>query len=150
MLDVRLVRKATTEYRRADWRSRIESVVFSRPAGVFAGIALALIILGCMSIQIGGKNFHEGAAEDGSFQQCGEVRLAAGEMRVVYYPIPYAQPPNLEIDNLCNTCELLVQNADHFQIRNPALTSRTVDWRARGVKACPPAATPPAPAAPAP
>jgi hypothetical protein len=80
--------------------------------------------------------------EDGSFQQCGEVRLAPGEERIVYYPIAYAQPPNLELDNLCNTCVLLEQHSDRFCIRNPALTSRTVEWRARGVKACAPVAPP--------
>jgi len=128
---------------------RFGALVFSRTAGVLAGVLLIVIILGCMSIQIGGKSFHNGLTQDGLFLQEGETTVAAGAEQDVYYSVPFASPPNLELCGLLNDCVLVEQHADHFRVRNPGHFSRDVDWKAKGVKAAPPSCMAP-PLAPVP
>jgi hypothetical protein len=72
------------------------------------------------------------------------VPAATGEPITVYYPVPYASPPNLEIHDSFHNCRILEQRADGFRIvqDNPVLT---FTWTARGVKSAP-AAQPVAPA----
>lgn len=98
-----------------------------------------LIILGCMSISIGGKHFSAAPCENGTFAQCGETPILAGCEQDIYYPIPYASPPYLEIDGTFSECTIVEQHADHFRVKSTASHfSRNVKWTAKGVKAIPP------------
>jgi hypothetical protein len=125
-----------------------------RLAGILSGVSLLALFLGCMSLSIGDRNNDADVLD-----QSGKVCLKRGEVQDVYYPIPYASPPNLEVDWMdADACEILEQRADHFRIVMKAGTSPFgVKWKARGVKApvvvpaaaspCPPPTEAPPPAA---
>jgi hypothetical protein len=142
-----------------------DSAIRFRIAATLAAVAFVLIVLGCMSFSIGGKTVVR--PPDGNpFEQSGAIELRPGAEQDVYYAIPYASTPNLEIDSTFDDVDLVEQHADHFRVRNTSngLLSRTVEWKARGVKGLPlapitvvppqpaPAASsnPPPPPAPAP
>jgi hypothetical protein len=132
-------------------RGRFASLLLTRPAGFLAAVALLLILLGCMSISIGkfsGTGSGCTAEADGIFCQEGEATLAAGELREVYFPAPYAHLPNLEVSDTFHNCVLLHQREDSFSVRNDASYSVTVSWKARGMRAAPLAGPPPPPPEP--
>jgi hypothetical protein len=128
--------------------------LFLRLAGILSGLSLLALFLGCMSLSIGGGN-----CDADVLDQSGKVCLKRGEVQDVYYPIPYASPPNLELDWMdADACEILDQKADHFRIViNKGSCPFGVTWKARGVKApvivpaaaspCPPVSEAPPPAA---
>jgi hypothetical protein len=120
-------------------KPRIGSTIRFRAVAAMAAVALILIILGCMSFSIGGKTMILGP-EGNPFEQSGAIELRPGAEQDVYYAIPYASTPNLEIDSMFDDVELVEQHADHFRVRNTSngLLSRTVEWKARGVKVPPP------------
>lgn len=133
------------------WRIRLGRVLLSRPVGALAGVVIVLIILGCMSLSFGGLSIGCKTEPDGTVCQEGKVSLHQGQEFDVYYPVPYASPPNLEISGDSDNCEILEQKADHFRIRCKGAADAAPHWQARGLK--PPAAaptvivTPPAPPA---
>jgi hypothetical protein len=114
------------------WRTRLGRIVLSRPVGVLAGAALLLIFLGCMSLSIGCK-----PDGDGTICQEGKVCLQGEEERDVYYPVPYASPPNLEISDGGSWYEIIEQKADHFRIRSggAAHSDRHSAWASDGAAA---------------
>jgi hypothetical protein len=134
--------------------------LLSRRVGALAGFVLALIILGCMSLSFGGLSIGGRTEADGTLCQEGDVKLRVGQEQDVFYPIPYASPPNVELSGDMDHCEIVDQKADHFRIRNPSGGQACPHWHARGVKACAPttvivaspparpAGTPPAPPPP--
>ena len=104
-----------------------------------AALVCLAIFLGCMSIQVPERCVSCSKPEpDAPFHQEGQTTLAAGEERDIYYPIPYAHTPNLEISDPVNGTLVLEQKEDHFRICNqnwrPGLTLK---WEARGIKAVP-------------
>lgn len=118
-----------------------------RTAGVAAGTATILVVLGCMSIEIGTRKeecCHTTA--EGTLVQTGCTTVQEKTTQRVNYPIPYATPPNLEIDSTFDDCTIASQEADHFCVENPNAFSRKVTWKARGLRAGPfpavPAASP--------
>jgi hypothetical protein len=129
---------------------RLASRLLSRKTGLAAGAVLMVIVLGCMNISIG--SFRR--SEDGTFEQKGELRLASGCEQDVYYPIPFAHTPNVELSGDVDNCFLVEQKEDHFRIRNPGPFKCCPDWTARGVRCAPPApvviTAPPITALPAP
>lgn len=125
-------------------------IIFSRRAAALALVAWIAIILGCMSISIGGRHVTTGSHEDGAFVQEGKVQVAAGHAQIVYYPVPYNCPPNLEIDSCLHQCAVLEQRPDHFRVINNGAFNRTVGWTARGVKGPLVGPPPPPPELPAP
>ncbi|HTU18773.1 MAG TPA: hypothetical protein VMG10_11990 [Gemmataceae bacterium] len=84
-------------------------------------------------MSIGCKN-----APDGTTCQEGKVKLRPGQEFEVFYPIPYASPPNLEISGDTESCEIIEQKADHFHIRYKGTLFANPCWKARGVKCLPP------------
>jgi hypothetical protein len=128
---------------------RFSSSLLTRKAGVFAAVAVLVILLGCMSISIGKfTGTDSGTEADGTFCQQGEVTVAPGTVREVFYPMPYAHPPHLEATDMFTHCVLVQQREDLFSVRNDASHSVTVSWKARGVKAAvipDPAPPPPVP-----
>jgi hypothetical protein len=62
----------------------------------------------------------------------------------VYYPIPFASPPNLQLAGDTNDFELVEQQADHFTVRRRTAAPPTVHWRAEGKPHYGPPPPPPA------
>jgi hypothetical protein len=120
------------------WRTRLGRVLLSRQVGALAGTVLLLIFLGCMSLSIGCKT-----EPDGTVCQEGKVSLHKGQELDVYYPAPYASPPNLELSGDCDKCDIIEQKADHFRIRCNDPCDATPHWQARGLRCPPPGTTPP-------
>ena len=126
-------------------------VPLRRHAGVVAAVVLLLILLGCMSISIGKfTGPPAGCTEaDGVFCQEGEVSVGPGELRQIFYPVGYVQPPNLEVSDTFHNCVLLHQQENSFTVRNDAGHSVTASWKARGMRAVPaPPHGPPEPVPP--
>ncbi len=143
-------------------RGRLGRLLCSRPAGAVAASLSALIVLGCMGIAIGNRTAEEtkaclgpGAVADDSsvLAQEGKIRIRPGSEKIVYYPIPYASPPNLEFQDDCDYCDVIEEKENCFRIRfhsNFSTTQQTLCWKARGVRCPAPAAAPaePTPTAP--
>jgi hypothetical protein len=131
--------------RRVYTRSRLASAAL-------ASVAVT-VLLGCMGISIGGRYElpRETAADCGDvLTQEGSVSLRSGGEQEVYYPVPYAFPPNLEFPTAPSWVQVVEQKADHFRVKCDAGCSQMwVSWKARGVKYSAPPAPPPlqAPAA---
>jgi hypothetical protein len=109
------------------------------PNRQFAWLALALLLpilaTGCFCLSIGGSE--KGTSEDGIVKQSGKIELDRGRELDVYYPIPYASTPNLELDDWFNNYRIIEQKADHFRVKNVG-GAFGVEWTARGVRACNP------------
>jgi hypothetical protein len=133
-------------------KRRFVDKLLSAPVGATAAALMLTIIMGCMSLQIGCKT-----GPDGTICQEGKVSLEGHQELDVYYPVPYASPPNLEIEG-DSGFDIIEQKADHFRLRCKVLhiggDGRTHwNWKARGPKCSPGAAptvivTPPAPPPP--
>ena len=85
---------------------------------------------------------------DEPLEQSGSAALIGADTGAikVYYPVPYASPPNLTLDGFIagEIVELVEQHADHFVLRRkPGLLGGpdSIEWTAVGVRAS--YATPP-------
>ncbi len=116
-----------------------------RRAALAAGVLLCLVVLGCMSISFGGKNYCCTDPQE-PLEQKGELCLEAQGEIDVYYPLPYASPPNLTVDGPLHRAVILEQKPDHFRVAG----SGKLKWVARGVRASPPVVVPVAPSPPPP
>jgi hypothetical protein len=120
---------------RGFWPSRLWT------AAAFAVAGTALTFLGCVSFPLDGPSVSESASARAVLMQEGEVVVPARSEQVVYYPVPYASPPNLELDadlaDLFRRCEVVEQRPDRFRVRNPTLFPHTIGWTARGVRCAP-------------
>ncbi|HZY91072.1 MAG TPA: hypothetical protein VFE78_39985 [Gemmataceae bacterium] len=116
-----------------------------RLATVAAGVLLCLVVLGCMSISFGGKSICGGDPTE-PFEQKGEVCLAAQGEIDVYYPLPYASPPNLTVDAPSHHVVVFEQKPDHFRVGGAG----KMTWVARGVRAGPTVVVPVPPTLPPP
>ena len=102
---------------------------------LFAVIAVPLLLTGCLSFSIGGNHSTHSNEDPAVLAQSGTVTIPAGPVHDVYYPIPYASPPNLELDDPLHACEIVEQKADHFRVRiNGVAGSAAVKWNASGVR----------------
>jgi hypothetical protein len=91
-----------------------------------------------MSFSFGGRNYEkhtsESRCEDGLFIQEGTTRLRPRSEQDVFYPVPYAHPPNLELGEDCDDCVILEQKEDHFRVKNQSFFTANVGWQARGIR----------------
>jgi hypothetical protein len=125
------------------WARRVEAILFNPPsAAAAAGLTLA-IMFGC------GTTTHNhittvtdppGVSKptapldpSGPKTQIGEVSVPGHGEQVVYYPTPFASPPNLVLGDLSSHCELLEQKADCFRVKNTSVFSSTINWKACGM-----------------
>jgi hypothetical protein len=121
--------------------ARIWTVIFSREVGLLATGLVVLIFLGCMSLSFGERSAEAPAPDCGPLVQKGEVTVPAGTEQDVYYPIPFASPPNLTIRDMIEECVVVDQKPDHFRIRNERKLGVSVcghvavQWTARGLRA---------------
>jgi hypothetical protein len=118
-----------------------------RAIGATAFAALAAVILGCMSLSIAERSATTSMADTDVLAQEGTFAQIDAQSKVVYYPIPYASPPNLEFtaesESRVADVEILEQKEDHFRFRVPGGSSGWVKWKARGLRR--PAGTVPTP-----
>ena len=103
--------------------------------GILCGIS-------CMSIEIGNKKVMPIGEEP--YEQNGELNLVDsndGKLEI-YYPRPYASPPNLTIDQsnsngASSHIEVVEQKADHFTVKfvgfSPTSEKSLVKWKASGM-----------------
>ena len=129
---------------------RIADKVLSAPVGVTAACLMLAIFLGCMSLEIGNRTVQTPPCEEGVLCQQGEVHVAANSSQFVHYPLPYPRKPNIEIHSTFDDCEIAEERENGFLLRNPNCLSRTVKWKARGMRCDPPAAAPSVPPPPVP
>jgi hypothetical protein len=132
---------------------RLLRILLSRPAGAAAGAATALIILGCMSITLGGRTVtYENATIEGVTTFEGDAHVAGSGCQDVYYPAPFASKPNLEVTDAWGDCAVIDQHEEFFRLQNASAFGRTAHWKARGVRGTPspPPVLAPAPPDPAP
>jgi hypothetical protein len=108
------------------------------------GVVFLGFSLGCMNLTIGGRT-ETLAPEDTVGLQRGRSSLPAGGESVVYYPCPYATPPNLELEDHSprDSLQIIEQKSDCFRVKNLGPSPIDVSWKARGVRTITPAAPPP-------
>src|SRR5947209_430843 len=94
-----------------------------RLTAIFSAVAIIAIVTGCMSLQIGGRTSHhvtsESIGEDGVFTEQGVAHLKGSGDMDVYYPVPFQHPPNLELTDDSDRCDIVEQKEDHFRLHNP-------------------------------
>jgi hypothetical protein len=111
---------------------------YARRVATGATVALfVLILIGCMApifIRETGKK-----SDDEVFCQKGELQLKPGEELDVYYPVPYASTPNLELRDQFAGMRIVDQKPDHFRVSctHGTLGPLALEWKARGVKGQP-------------
>jgi hypothetical protein len=134
------------------WRC-LDDILFSRSAACWAAFLAVSVMLGCMSVSIGNRGTDEAkscdgkpcADDNGVLAQEGNLAIRPGTEQIVYYPAAYASPPNLELEDARDYCDLVEQKENFFRVRfhTGFITSKeSITWKARGVR-CPPAAVPP-------
>jgi hypothetical protein len=97
---------------------------------VFAAIVCPMMSMGCLSLNIGG--WSQKADDPSVVAQTGSTAIPKGQEATVYYPKPYASPPNLELDDTFRNYKIIEQKADCFRVRNESGTW-DLKWTARGV-----------------
>src|SRR4051794_11762621 len=75
---------------------------------LLALICIPLLATGCFCLNVGGVSC-EHAEASGVMAQKGEIQGAHGAPVTVYYPAPYASPPNLELHDPFHKCKILEQ-----------------------------------------
>ena len=111
-------------------------------------VLLACIILGCMTFSFGPES---SSPSDDLLEQEGEFNLSELS-QTVYYPIPFASPPNLTLGDNIHHAEIEEQAADHFKVRFHIVAIGTTTWKAKGIHGARPSppepvyTTPPVPA----
>lgn len=119
--------------------------LLSAPVGVTASCLMLAIFLGCMSLEIGNRTVQAPPGEEGVLCQQGEAHVPANASQFIRYPIPYPRKPNVEISCTFDDCLIAEEQEDGFMLRNPNCLSRTVTWKARGMKCETPPPPSPAP-----
>jgi hypothetical protein len=108
----------------------LTAFVFSHKVAALAAGTVVLIVLGCMSLNIGPQT-----NEDGTVTQDDTVSVPANSEIEVFYPIPYVSPPHLIINEWHDDCVVTEQKENHFRIRNRNnFFARSVSWTARGIR----------------
>jgi hypothetical protein len=128
-------------------QTRPVSVLVRRALALTAVLGFVVIVLGCMSLTIGGRT-ELVQSEDGCVAQHGDVTIPGNQELDVYYPIPYPVPPNLVISDCLNCCKIVAQCPDHFRVKNEGALARDITWKARGVRMTAPVVPVPPPVLP--
>ncbi len=96
----------------------------NRVVGLRTAFLLLPTLIGCAVVPTTTEDFS---------RQRGKVAVPPGEELDVYYPVPFASPPNLRTETTFSDCSVIEQKPDHFRIKNPNVFSRDLTWEARGV-----------------
>jgi hypothetical protein len=137
-----------------------------RKLAAFATLLLVAITLGCMSLSFGERTVTYAPGDgpppsavpsDGVlYAQEGTAKVKANGTSTIYYPLPYASSPNLEVREDESTVkwdehfEIVEQRPDRFTVRNTDWAwAHSLHWVAKGARPAPPAGTAPPPPEPA-
>src|SRR5689334_6157534 len=98
-------------------KSRVDGILFSRWGAAIGSAVFVLILLGCMNFAIGNRVTED---QNGVLEQKGNVHLQPHAEEDVYYPVPYANVPNMELTDAFsrNGFQIVDQKEDHFRVRN--------------------------------
>jgi hypothetical protein len=106
-------------------------------AAITAGIVACVVSIGVSFL------FGRLSGPGGRLTQEGKISLGPHGEREVFYAVPFAGPPNLELETPLggvfgmDSVKLKEQKADHFTIQNTDGNRREVRWRADGIRAEP-------------
>lgn len=103
----------------------------SRLGAALGAATFVLTLLGCMNFAIGNRTSPN---PDGVLDQEGDVHLSPFAEEDIYYPIPYANFPNVELTETFSQFQIIEQKEDHCRIRNTTPFRIDVHWHARGVR----------------
>jgi hypothetical protein len=114
------------------------SVAARRCIAVSAIVAMLAIFLGCMSLNIGWPAPE--TVDQEVLVQKGTLHASGETEQDVFYPIPYASPPNLTLDDtFWHDLVIVDQQPDHFRVRYGRDKSQVsffgVAWTAKGIRA---------------
>ena len=115
---------------------RPSGVSARRLLGAAAGTFALAVILGCMNISFEGRR-HIIHNDDQTYSQTGTLEVPAGQELEIFYPMPYAAPPNLVVTSTFSECLIVEQRPDHFRVKNTMSSPRELTWTARGLKGPP-------------
>jgi hypothetical protein len=116
----------------SSWRNLVGTLVV---AAITAGVVACVISIGA-NLLLGRVS-----APGGRLTQEGKVSLGAHGEREVFYAVPFAGPPNLELETplggvfAMENVKLKEQKADHFTIQNTGGGRHELRWRAEGIRA---------------
>jgi hypothetical protein len=120
----------------------VNQLLFSKAAACVTTCLGIVIVLGCMNISLGGHSAAVAlplAEEPGAFEQAGRLPVRTGpDPQVVYYAVPFAAPPNLEIEDPSGLCDIVDQKENCFKVRfhaNVTASPQSLAWKARGSRA---------------
>ena len=119
---------------------KVQEMLFSKTAAAAAAGLGAVIVLGCMNLSLGGK--HDEVCkpvveEIPTFEQVGKIPIRAGHDPVVYYPVAFASPPNLEVEDPFGLCDVVEQKENCFKVHfhaNVTSSPQSLTWKARGIR----------------
>ncbi len=115
-----------------------DTALFSPKWACLAAVLLGLTILGCMNFAPFPSQVEIKTTADtpGMLAQDGKIPERPGKEQIVYYPVPYASPPNLTLTDNAKDCDIVEQKENYFRIRflASAKPQQEVTWTARGVR----------------
>jgi hypothetical protein len=112
-----------------EWRLKPASVICQATASVLF-VFIVVCLSGCGLLE---SEQHESTDTDRVTRQSGSLRVPEGKELDVYYPIPYALRPNVQISSVFNHSLVIEQQPDHFRVKNPSPFAEDINWEARGV-----------------
>jgi len=127
--------------RRSFWKEqRLPMLVAAIVAALVSALIAALVTIALVSALSTYQRPGTGATGGrGTLVQQGTVVVTPGNPAEVYYPVPYAVPPNLVLEGPnAMSCIMLEQKQDHFKVRTIWVSDHpgiNVRWKAEGVAA---------------
>jgi hypothetical protein len=108
----------------------------TRRHGVTVLIAATVAAVVATAISVGVQSW---VAKGDRLIQQGKVMVAIGGEHEVFYPVPFASPPNVQLEGNgvnWNAIKLTEQKPDHFKIKSTADfgLAQEIRWRAEGVR----------------
>ena len=101
---------------------------------ILVAAVVAVVVAVTISASINLLWMASSGGRDDRLRQEGKTKVGPDGEREVFYAVPYAGPPNLEIESAnLNFIKLKEQKADHFTIQS--VVPSEVRWRAEGIRA---------------
>ena len=103
-----------------------------------AGLALAIATAGCMSPFSPSRTVVSDApATAGVAVDTGKLVVGPHAFQDVYYNVPFAAAPKLEVPDHWGKCQVVMETPTRFRVLNHTGSDLEVDWKAVGAKAAP-------------
>jgi hypothetical protein len=114
--------------------SRKERLITLIAAAIVAALVSVVLIFGFRAFQGNAAYGPEILEHNQLLKQQGKAAVAGEKPIDVYYPIPYASPPNLTVQG--DQIEIVEQKADHFQLKKKDSSPGAIEvqWLAQGLR----------------